>query len=71
MASSNPRSCESRSQKQQILQHLKRAGRLTPMFALNRFGCYRLAARIQELREDGIQIETVRADKGHAIYLLK
>jgi len=32
---------------------------LTPLDALNEFGCFRLAARIKDLRAEGLDIETV------------
>lgn len=41
------------SQRDQILQYLRRGGRLTPGDALERFQCFRLAARIDELRRAG------------------
>ena len=44
------------SQKSDILAALKRGETLTAMDALTRFGCFRLAARICELREDGWSI---------------
>jgi hypothetical protein len=31
---------------------------LTPIDALERFGCFRLAARIDDLRREGLEIET-------------
>lgn len=31
---------------------------ITPMEALNMFGCFRLSARIANLREDGLQVVT-------------
>lgn len=31
---------------------------ITPMEALNMFGCFRLSARIANLREDGMQVVT-------------
>mgnify|MGYP002638080107 FL=1 len=31
---------------------------ITPMDALEKYGCYRLAARIGELRKEGMNIET-------------
>lgn len=46
------------SQGQQIFTHLKRHGSITPLQALDRYGCMRLAARIGELRERGHKIET-------------
>ena len=43
----------------QILSRL-RQGPLTPYQALAEFGCFRLAARILELRQDGIEIKAIR-----------
>ena len=60
------------SQNIQILSHLKR-GPITPMQALERYGCFRLAARVAELRGQGhpILTETVRrGDKRYARYRL-
>lgn len=52
------------SQKDAILQHLQRAP-LTPIEALNKFDCFRLAARIEELRHKGYAISTsVRVEGG-------
>lgn len=45
------------SQCSDILSHLKR-GPLSAIEALNSYGCFRLAARIKELREQGYDIET-------------
>ena len=41
------------SQKSDILAALKNGEEMTPLPALKRFGCMRLAARIGELKEDG------------------
>lgn len=46
------------NQRIEILKHLQTEGSITPAQALRKFGCYRLAARIQELRKDGWSIET-------------
>lgn len=46
------------SQKSRILQHLKDFGTIEPMTALREYGCYRLGARISDLRHDGYNIET-------------
>ena len=46
------------SQEQQIFNHLKRYGSITPMIALRRYGCMRLAARVNDLRAKGHAIET-------------
>jgi len=60
------------SQNDQILRHLKRYKRITPMQALGNYGCYRLAARILNLREAGYRIETEHRrlpnGKRHAVY---
>lgn len=40
-----------------ILAHLRAGNRLTALEALEKFGCFRLAARIHELRREGWQIE--------------
>lgn len=49
------------SQNAEILSYLARGHTLTPLEALSRFGCFRLAARVYELRYMGydIQAETV------------
>jgi len=48
-----------------ILSHLKIEGSITPLDALMLFGCFRLGARIFELRKQGHDIETKRVtDKG-------
>ena len=42
------------------------------MQALSEFNCYRLAARIHELREEGLAIETaIEPTTGYARYYLK
>jgi hypothetical protein len=58
-----------KSQRDKILNHLKRKS-ITPMDALNLYGCFRLAARIKELRELGHTITTTMPD-GYARYQLK
>lgn len=44
------------SQKKQILSYLRKGYKLTPIEALNLFGCFRLGARIYELKKDGYNI---------------
>jgi hypothetical protein len=46
------------SQRKQILNHLLAGNSITPLEALGVFGCFRLAARIEELRDDGYAIDT-------------
>jgi hypothetical protein len=62
------------SQSQKILEHLKSGWVLTPLLALKSFGCLRLAARINDLRNEGYQIETeILREKGKSFagYFLK
>ena len=47
------------SQKLLIKPHLI-SKPISPLEALQEYGCFRLAARIAELREDGLNIETVQ-----------
>lgn len=49
------------SQCSAILEHLKKGLSITPLEALNRFGCFRLSARIHDLRhKQGYDIMTER-----------
>ena len=48
------------SQKHFILKHLQRFGFIEPLTALREYGCYRLGARIADLRADGYDITTER-----------
>ena len=41
-----------------IEEHLKSGKNITPIEALNKFGCLRLSARIWDLREKGMSIIT-------------
>ena len=41
-----------------IEKHLKKGKSITPIEALNLFGCFRLAARIADLRKSGMNIVT-------------
>ena len=50
----NPRT----SQSTNILKHLQSNGTITPMDALNQYGCFRLAAIIHSLRRRGHNIGT-------------
>ena len=55
----NPNTQTSASQTARIKAALLRGEKLTPMDALRRFGCFRLGARIWELRnEQGMDIRT-------------
>jgi len=45
------------SQTTNILKHLKQGNTITPLEALNKFGCMRLGARIYDLKKKGYNIE--------------
>ena len=60
------------TQTEQIFDHLKRNGSIDPMTALREYGCFRLAARVAELREAGHDVKTQmisRGEKRHARYV--
>lgn len=62
------------SQLSRIKNHLLKGYGISPLFALNRFGCFRLAARISDLKNDhGMNIKTEMIeydDKRFARYTL-
>lgn len=45
------------SQNEQILKALKAGEKITPIEALERFGCFRLGARIADLKKMGYNIQ--------------
>jgi hypothetical protein len=47
-----------KSQNERIRAALERGEKLTPMGALKRFNCLRLAARVENLRKAGMPIKT-------------
>ena len=60
-------------QAQQILNHLQQGAKITPIDALNQFGCFRLAARIHDLKKKGWNIKTeteLKNGKEYAAYSL-
>ena len=56
-----------------LLQYLRRFDSITPLEALNAFGCLRLSARVADLRADGYSITTElhKGTKNYAIYRLE
>ena len=56
-----------------LLQYLQKFDSITPLEALTAFGCFRLSARIADLRADGhvITTEIKRGKKNYAIYKLE
>lgn len=58
MSNDNPNIKTSNSQRAEIRRSLEGGNSLTALQALNHFGCARLASRIDELRQAGMNIET-------------
>lgn len=58
MPNDNPNLKASNTQRAMIRRHLEAGNSLTALQALNHFGCARLASRIDELRQAGMNIET-------------
>ena len=56
------------NQTSQILNHIKTHGAITPLMALERYGCMRLAARISDLRQRGHKIETRMKKANNKVY---
>jgi len=46
-----------------ILNHLQTKGSITPMEALNQYGCFRLASRICDLKKKGEAIKTTMVEE--------
>jgi len=62
------------TQNQQIKAYLTKGKSLTPIDALNKFGCFRLSARIKNLRDEGLNIVTkfvTKEGKTFACYSVK
>lgn len=62
------------NQQWRILDHLIRNRTISPLEALDVYGCYRLGARIYDLRQAGIKIKTIRKqndEKSWAEYRLE
>ena len=57
MDNKNNNKSTSSSQNELILQALKAGARITPIDALNMFGCLRLSARIKDLKCRGFKIK--------------
>ena len=57
------------TQTAQILAHLKTGRSITPLDALDWFGCFRLGARIYDLKQDGHNIyrEMIETDSGKRV----
>jgi hypothetical protein len=51
-------------QKYQVLNYLQKGKTITSLQALDKFGCMRLASRINELRYEGHDINTILKSDG-------
>jgi len=61
------------SQTEQIRRHILKHNSITPLEALRKYGCMRLAARIRDLRKDGFSVQTAivtRGDRRYAKYVM-
>ena len=52
------------TQKEAILRHLQSGRAITPLEALELYGCFRLGARIWELRDEGYEIKSENVKQG-------
>ena len=62
------------TQQQKVLRHLESGREITPLDALEQYGCFRLAAVIHTLRQEGHKIRTkkmTRKGKTFASYKLE
>ena len=53
------------SQTEAILSHLQAGKPITPLEALDEYGCFRLGARIHELKKDGYPIKSEIVTDSH------
>ena len=51
------------SQIQQVRAHLLKHNSIDPLTALRRYGVFRLAARVKELRDEGFSVLTVMVER--------
>lgn len=62
------------TQNDMIRAHLQSGKAITPLDALREYGCFRLAARIADLRREGLDIETLTVQsngKAYASYFIR
>ena len=50
------------TQTNEIKAYLKMGYRITAIDALEKFGCFRLAARIKDLKDEGMEIDKVMVE---------
>jgi hypothetical protein len=51
-----------------ILTHMRRKGSITPIRALKLYGCFRLAARILDLKREGFLINSTMCNRNGRRY---
>ena len=64
---------DKKTQKEKIRKHLMDGKSITPLHALNEYGCFRLAAIVFRLRQEGMDIITENVSqhgKTFALYRL-
>ena len=59
---------KTKSQNAKIRAALERGDKLTPVGALKRFNCLRLAARIEQLRKAGLPIRTLKVTRNGSTF---
>jgi hypothetical protein len=62
-------SCEHQTQKQMVLNHLRKRGSITTLIATKRYLCFRLLERIRELERDGFVINHTPVEKNGRRYM--
>tara|TARA_R110000803_G_scaffold85233_1_gene151561 strand:+ start:409 stop:645 length:237 start_codon:yes stop_codon:yes gene_type:complete len=58
----NPNEKQTLSQNKLIKAHFAAGKRLTSLSALNEFGCFRLSARLSEIKDEGFPIGSIWID---------
>ena len=56
------------SQRLAIKKHLEAGNGITPLDALRRFNCFRLGARVWELKRQGMNISKIMVKRGEKRY---
>jgi len=62
-----------KTQNDMILSDLEKGEMITPLDALNNYGCMRLASRVHELKQDGFDVRKktiIREGKSYAAYYI-
>ncbi|WP_346856553.1 helix-turn-helix domain-containing protein [uncultured Draconibacterium sp.] len=60
---------QTKSQNEQIREHLEAGNSITPIEALSMFNCFRLSGRINDLKHEGININSqiVKTESGKRV----